>query len=290
MARLRFLAVAVLALAFTGNSTQTARTQSSSPYSVSLTGGHADERSCVIYSLTDKGFDADCGKWIAATIPQTIEPTTWHNQGGSGALSYYAPKNILIINQSAAIQKKVEGFLKDLKTSMPKASATYVSGLKPAHAKVVPADYREPEPLPPSSYPVPAAVKPPKHLFHFIIRYEGDGIIDDNVVKFMKAQAKSEKDAKPATADRGDGGSYSGGAAPAPIVSESLPPTVPGSTPQGLGSTRDATPSTAPPTVVPSSTPPFPSNAPKEKENKKVKPAESLPTTSDAPPVYGSKP
>jgi hypothetical protein len=27
----------------------------------------------------------------------------------------------------------------------------------------------------------------PKHLFHFIIRYEGEGIIDSNVVKFAKA-------------------------------------------------------------------------------------------------------
>src|SRR5262249_2313203 len=30
------------------------------------------------------------------------------------------------------------------------------------------------------------------HLFHFIIRYEGAGIIDSNVVKFMKAQTEQK--------------------------------------------------------------------------------------------------
>jgi hypothetical protein len=291
MARLRFLAVAVLALAFTGNSTQTARTQSGNSYTTSASGYSANDRSCVIYSLTDMGFDADLGKWIAETIPQMIEPATWQTQGGSGALSYYAPKNVLIVNQSAAIQSKVEGFLKDLKASMPKASATYISGLKPVRSKVVPADYREPEPLPPSSYPVPAAVKPPKHLFHFIIRYEGEGIVDDNVVKFMKDYGRALKDQsdKPANA-----APVSQPNAPAPSVSESLPPAAQGATSPGLSSTRDLTPSTTPtpPAVVPSTTPPQPSNAPapKEKANKKDKPAESLPPTSVTPSASSNKP
>ena len=38
------------------------------------------------------------------------------------------------------------------------------------------------------SYPVPAPARPPKHLFHFIIRYEGNGVVDENVVKAVQAQ------------------------------------------------------------------------------------------------------
>jgi hypothetical protein len=34
---------------------------------------------------------------------------------------------------------------------------------------------------------VPMSPVGPKHLFHFIIRYEGEGIIDANVAKFAKA-------------------------------------------------------------------------------------------------------
>ena len=36
------------------------------------------------------------------------------------------------------------------------------------------------------NYPVPPQHKSPKHLFHFIIRYEGEGIIDSNVVDLFK--------------------------------------------------------------------------------------------------------
>jgi hypothetical protein len=44
-------------------------------------------------------------------------------------------------------------------------------------------------------YPVPS-VPQPKHLFHFIIRYEGEGIIDSNVVDMLKINAgKRDRDA-----------------------------------------------------------------------------------------------
>jgi hypothetical protein len=201
MARLRFVAAALLALAFSGNSTQTGGPQPMTPADYQTTEPKlATDDPCVTYSLTDMGYDADLGKWIAQTVPEMVEPRSWMGQGGMGAIRYYAPKNMLIVKQTKAIQKKVDGFLKDLKTSMPKASVTNFASRKTPHAGVVPADYREPAlhrasgPVSePSSYPVPAAVKPPKHLFHFIIRYEGDGIIDDNVVKLMKAQLQGAK-------------------------------------------------------------------------------------------------
>ncbi|HTU19757.1 MAG TPA: hypothetical protein VMG10_16970 [Gemmataceae bacterium] len=212
MARLRFMAVALLALALAGNSTQTGRSagQNSRP---TYAGGRADtgsmmikptvadERSCVIYSLTDMGYDADLGTWIARTIPEMIEPSSWKGSGGSGVLHYYAPKNVLIVSNSTAV-RSVDDFLKKLKTSLPKTSRTkFAANKKSSRRHVVPAEYRAPAPMraanpipEASSYPVPAQVKPPKHLFHFIIRYEGEGIIDDNVVKFMKGYIQASKD------------------------------------------------------------------------------------------------
>ena len=52
-----------------------------------------------------------------------------------------------------------------------------------------PVAVKQAEPAAPQAlgYPVAAPLKQPKHLFHFIIRYEGEGLIDANVVKFAKA-------------------------------------------------------------------------------------------------------
>jgi hypothetical protein len=223
MARLRFLAVALLALCLVGNPTQTGRsagqskiTPNADPFTSTKT-SVGDDGSRTIYALADMGYDSDLGKWIAQTIPEMIEPKSWQEQGGAGALRYYAPKNILIIKQTAAIQAKVDGFLKDLKKSLPKGSdGRSARGKKTSHSGIVPAAYQAPEtlrtssPVPePSSYPVPAPVKQPKHLFHFLIRYEGDGIIDDNVVKFMKAYYQAEQ----GTAAAGKG-SYAGNVSP----------------------------------------------------------------------------
>ena len=238
MARLGFVVVALLALVLAGNPTLTGRsagqskeTTNADPFTGTKTSA-ADDGSRTIYALADMGYDSDLGKWIAQTIPEMIEPRSWEQQGGAGVLRYYAPKNILIIKQPAAIQAKVDGFLKELKKSLPKGSESRsAAGKKTPRASIVPAAYQAPEPLrtsspapEPSSYPVPAPVKPPKHLFHFLIRYEGDGIIDDNVVKFMKAYYQAEQ----GTAAAGKGsdagnvspaaGTLAGGVAPTPAA------------------------------------------------------------------------
>ena len=49
---------------------------------------------------------------------------------------------------------------------------------------------------------MPAPQTPPKHLFHLIIRYEGDGLSDDTVAGLVKqvanaAMVKTDGDAKP---------------------------------------------------------------------------------------------
>ncbi len=208
MARLRFWSVAVLALALTGNASQTGRTQlpsmSSSNSTMSIpnqttaspAGPTASSNcSCVIYALSDHGFDADLGKWIAETLKEMVEPRSWQ---GSCSLRYYAPKNILVINNSSAVHAKIDNFLKEVKTKMPKEKTAHTKTTKnPPRDLVVPAAYRQVNlPPEPSAYPVPAPVKTPKHLFHFLIRYEGEGIIDDNVVKYMKVQNQAEKSEK----------------------------------------------------------------------------------------------
>jgi hypothetical protein len=225
MARLRFVVVALLALALAGNSTQTGRSagqngsdrlqSNHAPQHAKVTG--TDDCSCVIYSLGTMGYDADLGQWIAQTIPVMVEPSSWQELGGPGALRYYAPKNILIIKNSAAVHAKVDGFLKDLKTSLPRATKTSsTASQKSSAGHVVSTAYNAPAPIynapapthasspvpEPSSYPVPAPVKTPKHLFHFLIRYEGEGIIDDNVVRFMKAQNQPQKDKTDKPADQ----------------------------------------------------------------------------------------
>src|SRR5579875_460780 len=160
MARLRFLAVALLALYLVGNPTQTGRSagqskEASSASAIGTTTSAADDCSRTIYALADMGYDSDLGRWIAATIPEMIEPRSWEGQGGAGVLRYYAPKNILIIKQPAAIQAKVDGFLKELKKSLPKGSESRsAAGKRTPRASIIPAAYQAPEPLRASS-PVP---------------------------------------------------------------------------------------------------------------------------------------
>jgi hypothetical protein len=159
--------------------------------------------SYVIYSLEDLGTDPDFGKWVSETIPEVIAPGTWK---GPGVLRYYAPRNLLVISHTPAVQAQVRGFLKDVKKSLASGEENRTVARTPVRDRAVaPAEYRAPlllrasEPVAeqPLSYPVPAQARPPKHLFHFIIRYEGQGIIDDNVLKAIKTQyGVSKKEAQ----------------------------------------------------------------------------------------------
>jgi hypothetical protein len=190
MDRLRFIAPAVLAVAL---ATPSGRADEKSA---------SDDLTCVLYALADLGNDPDLGQWVAETIPEVIAPGTWK---GQGVVRYYAPKKLLVVYHTPATQARVEGFLKEVKKSLPvgnDVAHTAARGPLPTAAVVVPADFRVPGPIRAcssfaehhSSYPVPAPATRPKHLFHFIIRYEGEGIVDDNVVKAMKTQFKANKD------------------------------------------------------------------------------------------------
>jgi hypothetical protein len=146
--------------------------------------------SCKVYSLCDLGDDPNLCKWIAETIPEMIKPGSWKQNGVK--LSFYAPSKILVVNHDASVHGQVDEFLQSLKKSLPQKAAKRDPQVLPAQF-VVPDNTRLPGQVQtgPSSYPVPNMPQAPKHLFHFIIRYEGEGIIDSNVVKFAKALSQS---------------------------------------------------------------------------------------------------
>jgi hypothetical protein len=158
------------------------------------------ELTCTVYALSDLGDDPNLGKWIAETIPEVIHPGTWNQAGASGedkrVLSYYAPAKVMVVYHTPAVQTKVAAFLSNLKKTLPTQEEKATTRREKADAcdpAVVPASYfrrptktEEPGSSPPLGYPVPRQAKQPKHLFHFIIRYEGEGIIDDTVAGVMK--------------------------------------------------------------------------------------------------------
>jgi hypothetical protein len=135
--------------------------------------------------------DPNLCQWIADTIPEVIQPDSWKHYGVK--LSYYAPSKILVVNHTSAVHAQVEEFLQNLKKSLPRQNATANTDTR--DSGVAPAQFAlkdPPRPVAsvqtnPASYPVPFPPQAPKHLFHFIIRYEGEGIIDSSVVKFAKA-------------------------------------------------------------------------------------------------------
>jgi hypothetical protein len=155
---------------------------------------------CKVYSLRDFEDDpprlygpdeVNLCQWIAETIPDMIQPESWKQHGVK--LSYHAPSKILVVNHTSAVHAQVDEFLQNLKKSLPQQKVT-VNRTKHDPAAAPAVFYPPIEKVPagpvqagPSSYPVPFPPQAPKHLFHFIIRYEGEGIIDSSVVKFTKA-------------------------------------------------------------------------------------------------------
>ena len=74
------------------------------------------------------------------------------------------------------------------------------------HSANVKATASSPESSPPpangnrGAYPIPAPLAQPKHLFHFVIRYEGDGLADQKMI--AKAMAAAGQDDGPKKAGK----------------------------------------------------------------------------------------
>jgi hypothetical protein len=198
------LTVCLIPVAWSNAPARTTTTQVVQPRSTADAG-----MVCQIYSLS--GLGDEFGQWVSMTLPQLIEPGSW-----TCPCSYYAPGKVLIVKHSPAVHVEVAAFLKNVTraiaennkspavTQVPGAMNTFISGLTPAGTfkpdldvntaavapqySAPPGKASRPEQNDGSSYPIPATRKQPKHLFHFIIRYEGAGIIDSTVADVIKAQ------------------------------------------------------------------------------------------------------
>jgi hypothetical protein len=197
MARTRFLGMAVLSVALLATQRQAGLSQPSAFTSSSA----ANDLTCRVYPLSELGDDPSLGKWVAETIPDVIQPGSWNPIEPAGSrrrISYHAPSKILVVYHTATVHAKVDAFLNDLKKALPRDHAETTAGarkLPTMDRRVIQAQYTAAVSVNPaapatpqaSGYPVATPLKQPKHLFHFIIRYEGEGLIDANVVKFAKA-------------------------------------------------------------------------------------------------------
>ncbi|MCI0638138.1 MAG: hypothetical protein L0Y72_05080 [Gemmataceae bacterium] len=165
---------------------------------------------CAVYSLVEFGDDPQLGQWIADTIPQVIEPGSWRHAVAAGHatghhLSYFAPARILVVHHTPGVQAQVDAFLKRVKQALPPhrqaAKGTTLQPLAttgsfavlsdrnvvPAHHAVAPSSKpSDPVLMPKGVYPVPAPLQQPKHLFHLVLRYEGEGVVDAQVVELLK--------------------------------------------------------------------------------------------------------
>ncbi len=203
MARTRFIAITALAVALVGLGQQTARSQVTGWHQiVAATPAKAKDATCVVYPLSDLGNDPNLAKWLADTIPGVIQPGSWGDNAGT-RITYFAPAKVLVVYHHAAVHTKVKAFLADVKSAMrPEPGPIHLR--KPP---VMRAEFTEAAPAKTpqtagAGYPVPAPQMPPKHLFHLIIRYEGDGLSDDTVAGLVKqvsnaAMVKTDDDAKP---------------------------------------------------------------------------------------------
>ena len=167
--------------------TALAQTSTTSPYnsqpSTPAVPSKPAEATSVVYRLSDLTDDPSFGKWVADTIPEMVLPGTWGHMGGIGKISYHPPTRVLVIHHTSAAHAKVEAFLRDVKKSMPAEGVRSAATKHGMTGGVMHAMHTSPvraaDPMAVgSSYLIPPPQGQPKHLFHLILRYEGDGASD----------------------------------------------------------------------------------------------------------------
>ena len=131
-----------------------------------------------------------------------------------------------MISHTPAIHKQVDAFLSQIKEAMPNTPTPSPNWQTPSNQGVVPATYSVvprmmqmvrgqvpgTPPPPPQRMPRTGSESRPKHRFQFSVFYEGDGLIDDNVVELIKAQAGVPSTPIPAVSGAVTGASCSNGA------------------------------------------------------------------------------
>lgn len=170
-----------------------------------------------VYPLAELGMSDDLAEWVVKSLPEMVRPGTWKSEGRS--LTYYAPGRMLVICHEAEVQEEVAMLLAEMgraapsvkgKPAMPGRLAMPAMAAVPGMA-LMPAQYVTPAPSrlaePRAAETEAAKSKPadgPRHLFHiilegldvgsgesvklknFTLRYEGEGIIDSNIVDLLK--------------------------------------------------------------------------------------------------------
>jgi Glycine zipper/Protein of unknown function, DUF255 len=77
------------------------------------------EAICKVYALSELG-DPKFAQWIAGTIPEVIQASSWsNNEPDKGILRYNAPAQILIISHTAETHAQIAEFLQAVKNSLP---------------------------------------------------------------------------------------------------------------------------------------------------------------------------
>jgi len=183
MACSRLTAITILALALAA-AQQTARSQNPAP---------AKDATCVVYPLAGIGHDPHLAQWLAEAIPSVVEPESWRADGVT--ITYHAPSKVLVVRQTPAVHAKVKAFLAEMKN----ATHEEKGAVHLRKAPVIQAEYTQaaPQKTPQTAgtgYPVPAPEKQPKHLFHLVLRYEGDGFSDDAVAGLVKQLSEGSVD------------------------------------------------------------------------------------------------
>lgn len=143
---------------------------------------------CAVYSLADLGEDPSVGLWAADTLLKLMDTGTWKGEGaGRWLLNYHPQSRLLVVHHTPAVQAKVEAFLRDMRKAHSGTTARNGAGTETQVIQAgatAPAVIRQVDgaaPAPPS-YIVPKPAQQPRHLLHFIIRYEGEGISDGGLL------------------------------------------------------------------------------------------------------------
>ena len=142
---------------------------------------------CKIYQLRDYFESDEVCEWIADTIADVIQPGTWkvQNPDQRGTVVHNPKVGVMIVYHTPAAHMEIETFLANMKTTIRSADETMrrmpakPSNVVPAQftpASVPAAPVAKNDAIGPSGYPIAAPLQQPKHLFHFIVRYEGSGI------------------------------------------------------------------------------------------------------------------
>jgi len=142
-----------------------------------------DAYTCKAYPLREVFDSEEVCDWIAETIPDVIQPGSWKAQDSDqrGTVIYNPKAGVMVIYHTPDVHEQIGELLTSMRTMVRPADGT-MSNVPAKQGNVVPAQFSTAAPATttakndltgPAAYPIAPPLQQPKHLFHFIIRYEG---------------------------------------------------------------------------------------------------------------------